>query len=77
MPAGVVHTICVLDTIKSVALLVPIVTAVTADKFVPIMVTVVPPSIEPEVGIIDDNTGVDIIINYYIYILIKLKYFNL
>ena len=51
LPTGAVAVICVAElTVKPVAAVAPKVTAVAPLKFVPVMVTVVPPAVGPAVG---------------------------
>jgi hypothetical protein len=51
LPAGVVAVICVaLTTTTLVAAAVPNVTVAPVEKFVPVMVTAVPPAVEPPFG---------------------------
>jgi hypothetical protein len=51
LPAGVVAVICVpLSTTTFVAALLPNVTAAPAAKFVPVIVTDVPPAVGPALG---------------------------
>src|SRR5450830_673706 len=59
VPAGAVAVICVaLLKVKLLAAVPPKVTAVTPAKFVPLMVTLVPPAAGPEVGEILPTVGV-------------------
>ena len=51
VPAGVVAVICVaLTTVTLVAAVVPNVTVAPVAKFVPVIVTAVPPAVEPLFG---------------------------
>ena len=55
VPAGETAVIEVAElTVKLVALTLPNLTAVTPEKFVPVIVTVVPPTIEPEVLVVSE-----------------------
>ena len=56
--AGEWAVICVLEfTVKLAAAVLPKLTADTDDKFVPVMVTVVPPPVEPAAGLIEVIVG--------------------
>ncbi|MEY9227940.1 hypothetical protein ABIF78_000263 [Bradyrhizobium japonicum] len=58
VPAGAVAVIWVAElTAKPVAAVAPNVTAVAPERFVPVMITVVPPVCEPDVGEIDVTVG--------------------
>jgi hypothetical protein len=58
VPAGAVAVIEVAElTVKPVAGVAPNVTAVAPAKLVPVMVTVVPPAVGPEVGEIEVIVG--------------------
>ena len=58
VPAGAVAVIWVAElTVKPVALVAPNFTAVAASKLVPVIVTVVPPAVGPDVGEIDVTAG--------------------
>ena len=58
VPAGAVAVIWVAElTVKPVAGVAPKLTAVAPLKFVPVIVTVVPPATGPEVGEIDVTVG--------------------
>ena len=58
MPDGVVAVIVVeLVTLTPVAALPPMVTVAPLTKFVPVMVTLVPPAIGPELGDIAVTVG--------------------
>ncbi|KRB26618.1 hypothetical protein ASD94_14070 [Acidovorax sp. Root70] len=58
VPAGAVAVICVAEfTVKPVAGAAPKLTAVAPVKFVPVMVTDVPPPVGPAVGEIDVTAG--------------------
>lgn len=58
VPAGEVAVIEVAElTVKLVALAAPNFTAVAPVRFVPVMVTVVPPAAGPDVGAIDVTVG--------------------
>jgi hypothetical protein len=58
LPAGVVAVICVaLTTVNAAALAAPNLTVVAAVKFVPVMVTEVPPDVVPLVGLIELTVG--------------------
>ena len=58
-PAGAVAVIWVEETtVKLVAAVVPKVTAVAPVNVAPVMVTVVPPSVEPERGVTAVRVGV-------------------
>jgi hypothetical protein len=65
-PAGETAVICVAElTVKLVVLVEPNFTAVAPVKFVPVIVTVVPPTIEPDVGETPEmvGTAVNVIFN--------------
>jgi hypothetical protein len=58
VPAGVVAAIEVaLTTVTFVAAAPPIVTPVAPVKFVPVMVTLVPPPVGPEIGLMALTVG--------------------
>ena len=58
VPAGVVAVMVVeLVTLTPVAALPPMVTVVPLTKFVPVMVTLVPPAVGPELGDIAVTVG--------------------
>lgn len=58
LPAGVVAVMLVaLTTVKEVAAAPPMVTPVAPVKFVPVMVTFVPPEVGPLDGLIDVTVG--------------------
>ena len=57
VPAGVVITIDVDVLLPSVAAAPPMVTEVTPDRLVPVMVTLVPPAVGPEFGEIVPMVG--------------------
>jgi hypothetical protein len=58
LPAGVVAVIVVLfDTATFVAAVPPNVTVAPATKFVPVMVTAVPPNVEPLLGLAPLTVG--------------------
>src|SRR5260370_6460216 len=59
-PAGATAMICVaLFTVKLLAAMAPNFTAVTPVKFVPVISTLVPPELGPEVGLIEVIVGTD------------------
>ena len=65
MPAGEVAVIDVAElNVKPVAAVAPKVTAVTPVKFVPVIVTDVPPTCGPAVGEIDVTVGAGIYVNW-------------
>ena len=58
LPAGAVAVICVaLFTVNDVAFVAPNFTAVAPERFVPAIVTLVPPASGPEVGEIPVTVG--------------------
>ena len=58
VPAGAVAVIWVAElTVKPVALVVPNFTAVAPERFVPVIITEVPPPVGPEVGEIEVTVG--------------------
>ena len=58
VPAGLVAVICVAElTVKPVAAAVPNSTAVAPVRFVPVMVTLVPPAVGPAVGLTAVTAG--------------------
>jgi hypothetical protein len=58
VPAGVVAVICVaLTTTTLVAAVLPNVTVAPAAKLVPVMVTAVPPAVEPVFGLTPVTVG--------------------
>ncbi|OEZ89314.1 hypothetical protein JAB6_01280 [Janthinobacterium sp. HH104] len=65
LPLGAVAVICVaLLTVKPVAAVAPKVTAVAPVKPVPVMVTLVPPAVEPAVGEMLVTVGAGIYVNW-------------
>ncbi len=63
VPAGLVATICVAVSLVIVAVTLPNLTAVAPDRFVPAIVTDVPPAVGPELGLIPVTAGATI----YVY----------
>ncbi len=57
VPAGLVATICVAVSLVIVAVALPNFTAVAPDRFVPAIVTDVPPAAGPELGLIPVTAG--------------------
>ena len=58
--AGVIAVICVKEsTVKSAAGVPPKLNSDTYDRFIPLMVTVSPPSVDPVLGLTDDTTGAE------------------
>jgi hypothetical protein len=58
VPAGLIATICVdVSLVKLLTTVVPKRTAVALDRFVPTIVTVVPPDVGPPVGLTPVTVG--------------------
>jgi hypothetical protein len=57
VPAGEVTVICVLVSDVIVAAVLPKFTAIAPTKFVPVIITEVPPAVEPEAGEMPDTVG--------------------
>ena len=55
--AGATATICVAVLLLTVAVLLPNLTAVAFARFAPVIVTLVPPAVGPEVGLIAATDG--------------------
>ncbi len=63
VPAGLVATICVAVSPMIVAATLPNSTAVAPDRFVPVIVTDVPPAAGPELGLIPVTAGAATYVN--------------
>jgi hypothetical protein len=59
VPNGAVTTICVDVLLVTVAVVPPIVTDVAFERLVPVIVTEVPPAVEPDVGVKEVKVGGD------------------
>jgi len=67
--AGAVAVIWVAElTVKDVAGVPPKVTAVAPVKFVPVIVTVVPPAVAPELGVRDTYVGAAVYVKLLVFV---------